>query len=214
MKKSGILCIILLAALYPKLIAVKMGDAVKPAIYNGVGLPKLQEMTKLYGSIGSQVEPRDLDIAAEYFCYSKNKLYCAIQTESGGFPKSGKLGTAWYSYMTVIAKPDDDKVVWALSYINVPMAGLKPGLYRIDSSKKQELIRIGDIEFHIDKKNNLLRMSCKISDLLADSAFSAWYNKTAPSFGILSMSSATTILPIRTKTIDSTYPGRLIKLGK
>ncbi|MDY0151758.1 MAG: hypothetical protein RBS43_05750 [Candidatus Cloacimonas sp.] len=214
MKKARLLCLILLTALCLQLGAVKQGDAVKPAMFNGVGLPKLAQMTKLSGNSAVQVKPGDLNIVADYFCYSEDRFYTAMQTKSGSFPKSGKLGTAWYSFMTVIAKPDNEKIVWALTYINVPMAGLKPGLYRVDNGKKQELKRIGNIEYQIDKDSNLLRMSCRISDLLADPDFSAWYNKAAPSFGLLSMSSCTTIFPFKTKTVDSTNPGRLIKLGK
>jgi hypothetical protein len=171
-------------------------------------------MTKLSDNPDSKAKPWDLNIVADYFCYSDDRFYTAIQAKSGSFPKSAKLGTTLYSYMTVIAQPDNDDFVWALTYINVPIAGLKPGLYRIDKRKKQELIRIGDIEFHVDKDNNLLIMSCKVTDLLADPIFSAWYNKAAPSFGLLSITSSTSILPFKTITVDSTHPGRIIKLRK
>ena len=214
MKKACILCIILLSSIAVKLTAVKVDDAVKPDMYNGNGLPKLHQMTKLSGNPSPDVKPGFLNIVADYFCYSDDRFYTAIQTKSGSFPSSGKLGTSWYSYMTVIANPDNKDIAWALTYINVPMTSIKPGLYRIDSRKKDELIRIGDIEYNIDRDNSLLRMSCKISDLLADPYFSAWYDKTAPIFAMLSLTSSTSIIPFRTKTVGSTYPGSIIKLGK
>jgi len=214
MKKAGMLCIILLALFCPKLVSAKVLEAIKPAFYSGTGLPKLTQMTMLSGDHRKQIEPEYLRLTADYFCYSDDRFYTAIQTKSGSFPRSGKLGTAWYSYMSVIAKPGNDEVVWALTFIDVPMAGLRPGLYRLEKNKKQELVRIGDIEYHIDKDKSLLRMSCKISDLLADPDFSAWYKKANPSFGLLSITTSTTIRPFRTKTVDGTYPGRLIMLSK
>ncbi|PKN78357.1 MAG: hypothetical protein CVU48_08530 [Candidatus Cloacimonetes bacterium HGW-Cloacimonetes-1] len=214
MKRTLILCIILLAVLYANPAFAVTVEAVKPAIYSGTGLPKLSQMTRLSGNLHKQIKPGYLRIAADYFCYSDDRFYTAIQTSRGSFPGSGKLGTAWYSYMTIIGKPGNDDIVWALAYINVPMAKLRPGLYRIDKRKKHDLVRIGDIEFHVDKENSLLRMSCKISDLLADPDFAAWYNKDTPRFGLLSITSSTTILPMKTTTVDSTYPGRLIIPGK
>ena len=214
MKKAVVLGIILLAVFNPQTALSRVAEPIKPAAYRGAGLPKLSQMTKLSGDKQKQVEPEYLRIVADYFCYSDDRFYTAIQAKNGSFPRSGKLGTSWYSYMTVIAKPGYDEIVWAITYINVPMAGLRPGLYRVDNRKKQELIRIGDIEYHIDKEKSLLRMSCKISDLLADPDFSAWYNKAAPDLGLLSMTTSTTILPFNTKTVDSTYPVKIILPGK
>jgi len=214
MNKVRLIRIIILASFCSILAAAKVVDVIKPAVYKNKGLPGLHQMTKLSGNPRPQVNPPDLNIVADYFCYSDERFYTAIQTKNSNFPKSGKLGTIWYSYMSVIGKPGNEDIAWALIYINVPLAGLRPGLYRLNNKNKNELIRIGDIEYHIDKDKSSLLMSCKVADLLSDPNFSIWYDKTSPSFGLISITTSTGILPFRTKTVDSTFPGKLIKLNE
>jgi hypothetical protein len=213
MNEFRLILIIILALFCSLLAAEKVADTINPAFYNNEGLPELHQMTKLSGNTRPQVKPTDLNIVADYFCYSDERFYIAIQTKNSRFPLSARLGTVWYSYMTVIGKPGNEDMVWALMYFNVPLAGLRPGLYRINNKKnKKELIRIGDIEYHIDKEKSFLLMSCKVSDLLSDPNFSIWYDKESPCFGLVSMTSSTGIFPFGTKTVDSTIPGKLIKL--
>lgn len=214
MNKYRLISIIILTSFCSVLAAEKAVEVINPAVYKNKGLPGLHQMTKLSGNSRPAVNPPDLNIIADYFGYSEERFYTAIQTQNSSFPKSGKLGTLWYSYMSVIGKPGNEDIVWALTYINVPLAGLRPGLYRLNNKNKKELIRIGDIEYHIDKDNGLLIMSCKISDLLSDPNFSIWYDKESPYFGLVSITTSTGILPFRTKTVDSTFPGKLIKLNK
>lgn len=181
-----------------------------PAHYKGRGFPSLAQMTMVSRDPSNDQEKDNLDIVADYFAFSGTKFFAAIRNRGGGFPSSGFLGSAYYSYMVIIANLADDNVVWALTYMKVPLAGFKPGLYRIGGMDSKELVRVGDINYKIDPKSNLLMMSCDISSLLADPLFAAWYEPGNPSFGLASMTSKTTVIPYKTSTEDTTYPGARI----
>lgn len=183
---------------------------VAPVYYNGTGLPMLTQMTRVsVDPVQSKLDAH-LDILAHYFAFSDTKFYFAIQTRSPKFPNYGKLGNAWYSYMAVITNPADSKTVWALTYIDVPLAKYKPALYRIDVKKSSALVRLGSIDFHVDKASNALIMSCDISSLLADSQFAAWYNENEPRFGLACMVNKTTIIPYKTTQPNTTEAGVII----
>ena len=187
---------------------------VHPAHYGGKGLPSLGQMTKVSSDPARDQSAGHLDIVADYFCWSDTKFYAAIQTRDGGFPASGKMGNNWYSYMSVIANPADNSSVWAMIYIDVPLARFKPGLYRVTGRKASDLVRIGDISYRIDKTNHLLTMSCDISSLLKDSRFAAWYDPELPKFGLGSMTNKTTVVPYKTGIEDSTAPDVKLILQK
>ena len=57
-------------------------------------------------------------------------------------------------------------------------------------------------------------MSCDISDLLADPLFMAWYDPDHPNFGMVSLTTKTTVIPFATTNTDTStgakvYPTRL-----
>lgn len=183
---------------------------VKPAYHRGRGFPSLAQMSVVSRDPSHDQEKDHLDIVADYFAFSGARFYAAIRNRGGGFPTSGFLGSAYYSYMVIIANLADDDVVWALTYMKVPLAGFKPGLYRIGGMDSKDLVRVGDIDYKIDARSNLLMMSCDISSLLADPLFATWYEPGNPSFGLASMTSKTTVIPYKTSTEDTTYPGARI----
>lgn len=180
---------------------------VKPAYHRGRGFPSLAQMTKITSDPSRDQEKDHLDIVADYFAFSDTKFFSAIRNRGGGFPTSARLGSVYFSYMAIIANPADDDVVWAMTYMKVPLAGFKPGLYRIGGMDSKDLVRIGDIDYKIDPRSNLLMMSCEISSLLSDPLFAAWYKPGNPFFGLASMISKTTVIPYGTSTQDTTYPG-------
>lgn len=181
-----------------------------PAHYAGQGMPALSQMTLVSTDPAHDHKTDHLDILADHFAFSDARFYAAIRNRGGGFPTSARLGSVYYSYMVVIANLADDDVIWALTYIRVPLAGLKPGLYRIGGMDAKDLVRIGDIDYQIDPASNLLKMSCKISSLLSDPLFSAWYKPGNPSFGLGSTTNKTTVIPYKTSSPDTTYPGARI----
>lgn len=195
------------------------GDTVKinPVYYSGTGMPGAAQMTRVSTDPSNDQSTNYLDIISDYFSFSDTKFYAAIQNRGGGFP-TGSLFAGYFSYMVIIANPQtagpDSYPVWALTYMNVPLGGLSPGLYRIEGTERDDLIRFGDIETEIVSGSNLLKMSCNISTLLADPAFAAWYNTADPVLGIISMTSKTTAIPITTTEQDTSpggniYPKRL-----
>jgi hypothetical protein len=204
----------ILALLLATLSASTPMRSVKPVYFSGNGLPKLTQMTRTNSDPAHDEESGHLDIVADYFCFSDKKFFAAIQTRDGGFPAHGKLGSAWYSYMAVIADPGNDKNVWAMIYFNVPLVGFKPGLYRVEGRRQKDLVRIGNIDYRIDKESRFLVMGCNITDLLADPKFAAWYDRSDPSFAFATMAIKTTLLPYRTGTQDSTLPGALVRPKK
>ncbi|NIP43240.1 MAG: hypothetical protein GWO41_04430 [candidate division Zixibacteria bacterium] len=111
-----------------------------------------------------------LDITHLYASYSDTKLYFRLENNGGGFPTSQGLFT-YFIYSVGILDPNTtDSVAYALVYANVP--GLfSPGLYvmdAVDSSFSQ----IASITTSIS--GNMLNMSCNISDLTSQPAWSDW----------------------------------------
>lgn len=187
---------------------------VSPAYYTGSGWPSLRQMSRISTDSSGDHRSAHLDIVADYFCFSDSKFHAAIQNRGGGFPASGRLGTEYYSYMVVLAQSDDQDYVWAMTYINVPVAGYRPGLYRIDVAEGESLTRIGDISHRIVGDSNLLQMSCNISTLLADPLFKSWYSVSQPRIVMLSQSLRTTVVPFRTRQADGTSPGKELNLQR
>lgn len=186
-------------------------DHLLPVYYEGTVLPTLSQMNQVSADASSDQSTNYLDIINDYFTFSDTRFYAAMQNRGGGFPTSAGLGTIYLSYMSVIANPNDDPnspstIVWAMNYMNVPLGGLSPGLFRIQNG---ELIRIGNIESSTVSGSNLLIMSCSITDLLADPAFAAWYNPNNPVLGFTSLTSRTTVIPFETIQTDKS-PGAII----
>lgn len=187
-----------------------------PVFYEGTGLPALTQLSKASDDpLNDSVNSTNIyDIAADYLSFSDTKFYTAIQNRGGGFPTSSGFGTVYNSYMSIIANPatdpnDPDVTVWALNYMSVPLGGITPGLFKITGTGTDDLVRIGNIETQIVSGNNLLVMSCNISDLLADPDFAAWYDPAAPVFATLTLINRTTVIPFETVNQDQS-PGALI----
>jgi len=198
-------------------LKLKAGDShenIVPVYYQGTELPTINQLNTVTVDSQGETTYNYLDINKDFFGFSNTKFYAAIQNRGGGFPTSQNLGTVYLAYMCVIAPPGSDPndpnvVVWALNYMNVPLGGISPGLFKITGTGTDDLIRIGNIAYNIDTTNNLLVMSCDISALLADPDFAAWYNTSAPSFGFASLTSRTTVIPFETVTHDQTEGGKI-----
>lgn len=198
------------------LVAASGGQTrkVNPVYYGGSGLPALGQMTRLSTDPANDQSINHLDIVADYFTFSDTKFYGAIQNRGGGFPQTGALGfPPYYSYMVVMANPasdpsDPNTIVFAMNYMSVVFAGISPGLFKITGTGSDDLIRIGDISTEVVSGSNLLKMSCNISDLLADSDFSSWYNANGHVIGVVSLTSRTTLNGLTPVTEDmDTSPG-------
>ena len=182
-----------------------------PVFHEGTGLPALNQLTKASDDAQNDISTNTYDIVADYATFTDTKFITAIQNRGGGFPTSLSFGTVYPSYMSVIADPttdptDPDAIVWALTYMNVAVGGITPGLYKITGTSTSDLVRIGNIETQIVAGSNLLIMSCNIADLLADADFAAWYNTAHPVFGLKTIINKTTVIPFAT-TLQDESPG-------
>ena len=173
---------------------------ITPVYYSGTSMPGANQLTQVSSDTANDQATNHLDITQDFFSFSGTQFHAAIQNRGGGFPLTGALGfPPYYSYMVVIANladtgtPPDEATIWAMNYMNVTFGGISPGLYRIQGTGQDALNRIGDISTEIVSGSNLLKLSCNISDLLADPAFTAWYNTADPVFGMVSMTQKTTL---------------------
>jgi len=155
----------------------------------------------------------NLDILGVYASFSDQKLHFAIKNNGNGFPTGS--GLTFYSYMVILvnpdADPDADPIVFGLMYtISIPGA-ISPGLYKITGTGTSDLENIGSIEHVIDSDNNLLILSCNISDLLADADFSSWFDPSAPNPMLIAQAISSRItLTGGTQTSDQTAGTRVI----
>lgn len=167
---------------------------INPVYFSGAGLPAPAQFTEASADTLNEQSTNYMDIVKDFFSFSATKFFAAIQNRGGGFPLGGTFGLPpFYSYMVIIANPADTSTVWAMNYMNVTLGGISPGLFRIQGTGTDGLVRIGDISTEIVSGSNLLKMSCNIADLLNDPAFAAWYNVNDPRFGIISMTQKTTL---------------------
>jgi hypothetical protein len=198
----------------PRSLSADETGEIKAKYYSKEALPSLADMSQITRQSPQRgIEP-DLMLTADYFAYSDQRLYAGIQTAGGGFPLSSGLGTRRHAYFAVIANPDDEEIFWAMLYIDAAVAGLSPGLYRVLGMGRNDLIRIADIEYRIDEEDKLLVMSADLADLLSDPGFAKWYRPVDPKLGFASSITTTRILPYRTTTESSSYPGKILRLGR
>ena len=174
---------------------------ITPVFFSGTAnFPAPAQFVEVSADTLNEQSTNYMDIVKDFFSFSGTKFPADIQNRGAGFPLPGTFGLPpYYSYMVVIANPadtgtpPDEATIWAMNYMNVAFGGISPGLYRIQGTGQDALNRIGDISTEIVSGSNLLKLSCNISDLLADPAFTAWFNTNDPVFGMVSMTQKTTL---------------------
>lgn len=165
---------------------------VVPLRYTGTTLPAPNLLTKVSDDPANDQATNYRDIVADYVTVSDNKLIVGLQNRGGGFTYGSFIG-GFNSYMCIVGDPilDDPNtpgaVVWALQYVNVAVASMTPGLYKITGTGISDVTRIGDISFSINATTNTLVMSCDMSVLLSDPDFMAFYDPANPKFGFVSL---------------------------
>ncbi|MDD2331383.1 MAG: T9SS type A sorting domain-containing protein [Candidatus Cloacimonetes bacterium] len=188
-----------------------------PIFWNQPSSPAPADLSLIQtDSLGDgQFSQTNLDILAYHTSFSDSKLYFGIQNNGGGFPTGS--GLTFFSYMAVLvdpnADPEADPIVFGLMYtVNLPGV-IGPGLYKITGTGISDLTNIGSIETQIDTANNLIVLSCNISDLLADPDFSSWYNPQNPLFVTQAITSKIS-LSSGNQTADSTDGYKLLNLPR
>ncbi len=131
--------------------------------------------------IGDEIFGRPhLDLVECRVSLSSTRLYATLRNVSGGFPVSQSL--AFFGYLFGLSNPAETnpEVVWALLQTYSVPGIIGPGLYRVSGTGLGDLTRIGDITVQEFPAQNTLMLSCRLSDLLGDPAFAAWFNPADP----------------------------------
>ena len=115
----------------------------------------------------------NLDISADYFAYSDNKLHYCMENynTSTGFPtdSGGWFPSRYYVYVAEFKFPGDPSgETYAMVYVDIDIAfivDLQSGLYRITGStiSLDSITRLSGIEINVS--NSALKMTCNLNDL-------------------------------------------------
>lgn len=164
---------------------------VLPVFYNANNTPLQSHLSHLtFDPIGdANFTNTNLDLVELRATFSSDKLYFSLTNNGGGFPVSS--GFNYFAYMVAIVNPDADSTattnVFGLMY-TVDISGIiSPGLYKITGTGINDMIQIGNIAASVITGSNTILLSCNISDLLADSDFSSWFNEINPKIGVMAL---------------------------
>jgi len=125
----------------------------------------------------------NLDILDCRICFSDDSLFATIKNAGGGFPLNS--GLTFFSYMLGITDPTEaaPDTVWGMIY-TYEMAGIvSSGLFRIEGTSASDLVKLGEIQVRKFPATGEIRISCLLSDLLADPLFMAHYDESDPAIG-------------------------------
>jgi hypothetical protein len=136
----------------------------------------------------------NLDITECRFSFSDDRLYATIKNAGGGFPLN--YGLTFFGYLVGINNPAqaDPDTVWGMMYTYEVAGIVSSGLFRIEGPATSDLIKLGEIEVQEFPSTNELRISCLLSDLMADPYFSAWYDTADPAMDVAAFTQRITIL--------------------
>ena len=118
----------------------------------------------------------NLDIVDVQISTSDDKVYVKMTNHpnSPGFPTGGFFGP-WPIYTVGFLNPEDaDSTLYGLAYAESSLAGLSPGLWKLEVDSSEPVI-IGNIQYTID--GNDLHMSANWSDIFNDPDFGPWPNE-------------------------------------
>ncbi len=127
-----------------------------------------------------------LELVSDYAGYDDNRVYVGMKNNGGGYPTLDIFSGEAYAYVALLANPEsvvmDSTVYLMIETVNLG-ALISPGLYKIAATidttfDLNNIQRIGDIMSYEDSANDLLVLSCAMSDLANDPNFGTWPNTT------------------------------------
>jgi hypothetical protein len=122
------------------------------------------------------------------------RLYASLSNAGGGFPVSA--GLTFFSYLLGIAEPgvaDPDTVFGIIHTVDV--AGIiAPGLYQINGSGVDDLVKLGEITATELPGENTLVLSCLLADLEANALFQSWYDPADPRIDVAAFTQRISLL--------------------
>jgi hypothetical protein len=122
------------------------------------------------------------------------RLYAALSNVGGGFPVSS--GFTFFSYLLGITDPAiaDPETVFAMIQTVTAAGIIEPGLYQVNGTGLDDLVKIGEVSVTEVGADNSLVLSCDLDDLLANPVFQSWYDESDPRLGIAAFTQRITIL--------------------
>lgn len=122
------------------------------------------------------------------------RLWAALTNVSGGFPVSS--GLTFFSYLLGIKDPAvaDPDTLFGMIHTVTAAGIIEPGLYRIDGTGVDDLVKLGPITATVLAAQNTLLLSCALADLEADPVFSRWYAAADPRLDVAGFSQRITLL--------------------
>ena len=183
-----------------------------PVFHNSANTPSVNDLTPLFDDpVGDcAFTNTNLDIVKTSAAFTNDKLHFAIKNAGGGFPISS--GFTFFAYMIALVDPATaatDTLVFALMHTVTITGIIGPGLYKLTGTGISDMTLIGPITTTTYAADNILLLSCNLSDLMADPDFSNWYNPNAPKLGFLAMTNRIT-LSIGTEVADESSACNLI----
>lgn len=121
------------------------------------------------------------------------RLYACLENAGGGFPVS--QGLAFYSYLLGIKDPAvaDPDTLFALIHTVTAAGIIEPGLYQINGTGVDDLVKIGEITATVVAGENALLLSCLLADLEANAIFQSWYDPLDPRIDVAGFTQKITI---------------------
>ncbi|MDO9694772.1 MAG: FlgD immunoglobulin-like domain containing protein [Candidatus Latescibacteria bacterium] len=169
------------------LLPVRLADGVTPA---------RTDLTRLaVDPVGDEVFGRvNLDLTDCRIGRHGTRLFAALTNAGGGFPVSS--GLTFFSYLLGINNPadSDPDTVFALIHTITAAGIIAPGLYQINGTGIDDLVKIGDITATVLPGENTLLLSCELADLEAHPVFQGWYDPDDPRLGVAGFSQRITVL--------------------
>jgi hypothetical protein len=158
--------------------------------------PAPADLTRLaFDAVGDEITGRPyLDLTECRVGTDGTRLQAALSNVSGGFPVSS--GLTFFSYLLAIKDPavaDPDTLFAMIHTVNA--AGIiAPGLYRIEGTGVDDLVKIGEISVTVLAAQNTLLLSCALADLEADPVFRRWYDAADPRLDVVGFTQRITLL--------------------
>lgn len=183
-----------------------------PVFHNSASTPAVNDLTPLFDDpVGDcAFTNTNLDIVKTSATFTNDKLHFAIRNAGGGFPVSS--GFTFFAYMIALVDPETaatDTLVFALMHTVTISGIIGPGLYKLTGTGISDMTLIGPITTTTYAADNILVLSCNLSDLMADPDFSNWYDPNDPKLGFLAMTNRIT-LSIGTEVADESNACNLI----
>jgi hypothetical protein len=159
-------------------------------------MPTPADLTQLtVDAAGDETSGRaHLDLVACRVGTDGTRLWAALTNVSGGFPVSS--GLTFFSYLLGIKDPAvaDPDTLFGMIHTVTAAGIIEPGLYRIEGTGVDDLVKLGPITATVLAAQNTLLLSCALADLEADPVFRRWYDPADPRLDVAGFSQRITLL--------------------